>query len=178
VTWKAPDVVRNEPPEVADERAALQGWLDYHRATLQRKCAGLDGGKLVARPVESSTLSLLGLVRHMAEVERSWFRSRFAGQPGLGYLYCSDEYLDGDFDLTDAERAEADFATFRAECAAADEAVRGRALDDTFTFDRRSEAGTCTMDLRWIYLHMIEEYARHNGHADLLRELIDGVTGD
>ncbi len=178
MTWKAPDVSRTEPPEVADERAALQGWLDYHRATLQRKCAGLDADQLVARPVESSTLSLLGLVRHMAEVERWWFRRRFAGLTGLGDLYCGDEYPDGDFDLTDPERAEADFATFRAECAAADEATRGRALDDTFTFARRTETGTYTMDLRWVYLHMIEEYARHNGHADLMRELIDGVTGD
>jgi uncharacterized damage-inducible protein DinB len=176
MTWKAPDVDRIEPPEIADERAALQGWLDYHRATLLWKCAGLDGGQLVARPVESSTLSLLGLVRHMAEVERWWFRRRFAGLAGVDDLYCSDEYLDGDFDLTDAERAEADFATFQAECAAADEAARGRALEETFTFSTRT--GTETMDLRWIYLHMIEEYARHNGHADLLRELIDGVTGD
>jgi uncharacterized damage-inducible protein DinB len=178
MTWIAPDVVRNEPPEVSGERAALQGWLDYHRATLLWKCAGLDGDKLVARPLESSTLSLLGLVRHMADVERSWFRRRFAGLTALGDLYCSDEYQDGDFDLTDAEHAEADFATFRAEWAAADEAARGRALDETFTFGRRTGTGTYTMDLRWVYLHMIEEYARHNGHADLLRELIDGVTGD
>ena len=178
MTWTAPEIVRNEPPEVAGERAALQGWLDYHRATLLWKCAGLDGENLVARPVESSTLSLLGLVRHMAEVERWWFRRRFAGQAGLGDLFCSDEHQDGDFDLTDPERAEADFATFRSECAAADEAAEGRALDETFTFDRRSGTGTYTMDLRWVYLHMIEEYARHNGHADLLRELIDGVTGD
>ena len=176
MTWNAPDVERIEPPEVADERAALQGWLDYHRATLLWKCAGLDGDHLAARPVESSTLSLLGLVRHMAEVERWWFRRRFAGLSGVGDLYCSDEYLDGDFDLTDAERAEADFATFGAECAAADEVARGHALDEKFTFDTRT--GATTMDLRWVYLHMIEEYARHNGHADLLRELIDGVTGD
>ena len=176
MTWTAPDVTRIEAPAVADERAALQGWLDYHRATLLWKCAGLDGDQLAARPVESSTLSLLGLVRHMAEVERWWFRRRFAGLPGLGDLYCSDEYRDGDFDCTDAERAEADFANFKTECAAADEAARGRALEDTFTFTTRT--GTETMDLRWVYLHMIEEYARHNGHADLLRELIDGVTGD
>ncbi len=146
MTWIAPDVARIEPPEVADERAALQGWLDYHRATLLWKCAGLDGEQLCARPVESSTLSLLGLVRHMAEVERWWFRRRFAGQPGLGDLYCSEEYRDGDFDLTDAERAEADFANFRAECAAADEAARGRALEETFTFttqDRARDTWTC-----------------------------------
>jgi hypothetical protein len=109
----------------------------------------------------------------MAEVERAWFRRRFDGQPGVGYLYCSDEYPDGDFDLAGSASAEADFAAFAAECAAADEAARGRSLDDTFAPRDGSQ-----LDLRWIYLHMIEEYARHNGHADLLRELIDGVTGD
>jgi uncharacterized damage-inducible protein DinB len=174
MTWTAPDVVRYDPPDVASERAALQGWLDYHRATLLWKCSGLDGAQLTARPVESSTLSLLGLVRHMAEVERAWFRIRFAGQADLGLLYCSDEYHDGDFDLAAAAEAERDFAAFKAECAAADDAVAGRSLDDTFPNPR----GGQPMDLRWIYLHMIEEYARHNGHADLLRELIDGVTGD
>ena len=173
MTWIAPDVKRTEPFWPADERTALQGWLDYHRATLRWKCAGLDDAQLTARPVKSSTLSLLGLVRHMAEVERSWFRQRFGGQAGFGYLYCSDEYPDGDFDLADGTRAEADFAAFAAECAAADEAARGRSLDDTF----KSGDGS-PLDLRWIYLHMIEEYARHNGHADLIREMIDGVTGD
>jgi uncharacterized damage-inducible protein DinB len=175
VTWTAPDVARIEPPEVADERAALQGWLDYHRATLLWKCQGLNGEELAKRPVRTSSLSLLGLVRHMAEVERWWFRRRFASLP-VGDLYCSDEYRDGDFDLTDAARADADFANFSAECAAADEAARGRALEETFTFSTRT--GTERMDLRWVYLHMIEEYARHNGHADFLRELTDGVTGD
>jgi hypothetical protein len=110
----------------------------------------------------------------MAEVERAWFRIRFAGQGDLGLLYCSDEFPDGDFDLTDAAEAERDFAAFAAECAAADAAAAGRSLDDTF----RSPRDGRPMDLRWIYLHMIEEYARHNGHADLLRELTDGVTGD
>jgi uncharacterized damage-inducible protein DinB len=171
VTWTAPDVARTEPPNIADERTALQGWLDYHRATLRWKCAGLTGDQLVQRPVECSTLSLLGLIRHMTEVERGWFRRRFAGQAELPPVYYSDEQPDGDFDLTDPACAEADFAAFTSECTAADEAVRGHSLDETF--------GTREpMDLRWIYLHMIEEYARHNGHADLIRELIDGATGD
>jgi len=174
VTWVAPDVSRTEPPNVADERSALQGWLDYHRQTLRRKCAGLTGDQLVLRPVESSTLSLLGLIRHMTEVERGWFRRRFGGQTGLPAVYYSDEQPDGDFDLTDPAGAEADFAAFRSECAAADAAARGHSLDETFVDSRSSE----TLDLRWIYLHMVEEYARHNGHADLIRELIDGVTGD
>ncbi|HEY2313635.1 MAG TPA: DinB family protein [Streptosporangiaceae bacterium] len=174
MTWTAPEVDRPEPPTVASERPALQGWLDYHRATLLWKCTGLTGEQLVLRPVQSSTLSLLGLVRHMAEVERSWFRERFAGQADLGDLYCSPEYPDGDFDLTDATRAKQDFATFTTECAVADDAVAAGSLDDTFSHPRTGS----TLDLRWIYLHMIEEYARHNGHADLLRELTDGVTGD
>ena len=125
------------------------------------------------RPVTPSTLSLLGLVRHMAEVERGWFRRRLGGQGDLGRLYCSDEFPDGDFDLADPAGAEADFGAFAAECAAADDAARDRSLDETF-LSRRGDR----LDLRWVYLHMIEEYARHNGHADLIRELIDGVTGD
>jgi hypothetical protein len=174
MTWTAPTVTRAEPPEIAGEREALQGWLDYHRATLKFKCQGLTGEQLASRAITPSTLSLLGLVRHMAEVERSWFRTRFAGQADLGYLYCNDEFPDGDLDLTDPASAEADFAAFEGECALADAAAVGRSLDDTFVLPRTGSP----MDLRWIYLHMIEEYARHNGHADILREQIDGVTGD
>ncbi len=173
MTWTAPEVTRIEPPNIAHERTALQGWLDYHRATLRWKCAGLTGEQLVRRPVAPSTLSLLGLVRHMTEVERGWFRRRFGAQTGLPALYFSDEQPDGDFDLTDPAGAETDFAAFTSECAAADEAASGHSLDETF-----ASYGGETLDLRWIYLHMIEEYARHNGHADLIRELIDGVTGD
>jgi uncharacterized damage-inducible protein DinB len=174
MTWIAPDVTRTDPPNAADERSALQGWLDYHRQTLRWKCAGLTGEQLVTRPVASSTLSLLGLVRHMTEVERGWFRRGFGGQVDLAAAYCSDEHPDGDFDLADQAAAEADFAAFSSECAAADDAARGHALDETFVRGRSGQ----TFDLRWIYLHMVEEYARHNGHADLIRELIDGVTGD
>jgi hypothetical protein len=110
----------------------------------------------------------------MAEVEQAWFRVRFAGDAGLDYLYCSDEYPDGDFDLARADGAEADLAAFTRECELARAVAAGRSLDETFVHHRR---GT-TMDLRWVYVHMIEEYARHNGHADILREQIDGVTGD
>jgi uncharacterized damage-inducible protein DinB len=173
VTWTAPEVTRTDPSNVADERTALQDWLDFHRATLRWKCAGLTGEQLVSRPVASSTLSLLGLIRHMAEVERAWFLKRFARRSDLAELFCTDDYPDGDFDLTNAANAEADFTRYVAECAAADEAARGHSLDETFT-----RQNGVTQDLRWIYLHLIEEYARHNGHADLLRELIDGTTGD
>jgi len=173
MTWIAPDAQRAEPNEPAQERAALQSWLDYHRATLLYKCQGLTGEQLARRTAEPSTLSLLGLVRHMTDVERAWFRRRLAGQAGLESLYWSEENPDGDFDLADPAAAESAFEAFTAECALADDAAAGRSLDDTFV----SSDGN-TLDLRWIYLHMIEEYARHNGHADILRERLDGVTGD
>jgi hypothetical protein len=174
MTWIAPEVTtRAEPAEVAGERTALETWLDYHRETLLLKCQGLTGEQLVQRAVAPSTLTLLGLVRHMTEVERAWFRFRFDGQSELGGLYSSDEFPDGEFDLAEASGAEADFAAFRQECELARQAAAGRSLDETFKTSRGTE-----LDLRWIYLHMIEEYARHNGHADILREQIDGVTGD
>ncbi len=172
MTWTAPAVERTDPPYVADERAMLETWLDYHRETLLWKCAGLTGEQLARRSVEPSGLSLLGLVRHMAEVERWWFRRNFAGEP-ISDLYCTDASPDGDFDDTGPDGAEQDFAAFVAECDAARKAVVGRSLDDTFVHPRRQ----ATMSLRWVYVHMIEEYARHNGHADLLRERVDGVTG-
>ena len=86
MTWTALQIDRHDPPTVAGERQSLDNWLDYHRATLLFKCQGLTGEQLARRAVEPSTLSLLGLVRHMAEVERAWFRRRFAGQAGLGQL--------------------------------------------------------------------------------------------
>jgi hypothetical protein len=171
MTWTAPQVTRAEAPPTADERSSLQGWLDYHRQTLLHKCAGLDAEALRRAAAEPSTLSLLGLVRHMAEVERSWFRRRAAAQD-IGFIYCSEANWDGDFDVAAAD-AEADFARFAEECRLADEAVVALQLEHSFP-DRHGELHS----LRWAYLHMIEEYARHNGHADLLRERIDGVTGD
>jgi Protein of unknown function (DUF664) len=174
VTWTAPEVPRTEPPTVAGEREALETWLDYHRETLLFKCQGLTGEQLVSRAIAPSGLTLLGLVRHMAEVERWWFRRLFADQADLGDLYCSKEYPDGEFDLAKADGAEADIATFTEECELARQSAAGRSLDDTF---RHGRAGN-EFDLRWVYIHMIEEYARHNGHADILREQIDGTTGD
>jgi uncharacterized damage-inducible protein DinB len=151
----------------------LTEFLRTQRLTLELKCAGLDAEQLATRSVEPSTMSLLGLIRHMAEVERAWFLERFTRQTDLAELFCTDEYPDGDFDLADSAYAESDFARYAAGCAAADDAARGHSLDETFV-----RASGLTQDLRWIYIHMIEEYARHNGHADLIRELIDGVTGD
>jgi Protein of unknown function (DUF664) len=173
MTWTAPKVERVAPPYVAGERDMLEAWLEFHRQTLLFKCAGLTEAQLKTASAPPSSLTLLGLVRHMAEVERWWFRRNSAGEP-IRDLYCTEESPDGDFDDLDTADPEADFATYEAECAAARAAVAGRALDDTFRHPRR---GT-DMTIRWVYVHMIEEYARHNGHADLIRERIDGATGD
>lgn len=173
MTWTAPDVTRTKEPFVADERAMLEGWLTYHRETLLWKCRGLTADQLNLRSVEPSSLSLLGLVRHMAEVERWWFRRNFGGEQ-LPDIYCTEDSPDGDFDDLDTATADADFATFMSEIELARKAAAGRSLDDTFHHPRRN----VEMSLRWVYVHMIEEYARHNGHADLIRERIDGVVGD
>jgi uncharacterized damage-inducible protein DinB len=171
MTWIAPVLERSAPPYVADERTRLDSWLDFLRATLLSKCAGLTSEQLVQRPVATSALSLLGLVRHMAANERIWFRIRFAGEDVEG-LYESPDYPDGaEFDLTDAARAEADFQIYLDELDQAHRVTRGRSLDETFGDE------AVTVDLRWLYAHMIGEYARHNGHADVIRELVDGVTG-
>jgi uncharacterized damage-inducible protein DinB len=161
------------PPEVSDERAMLNSWLDFHRATLALKCDGLDTAQLRTRAVPPSALSLLGLVRHMAEVERYWFREVLAGAEFDGDIYCTEEQPDGDFDGVDeADPAEA-LATWQEQCEAAREAVGDLPLE---TLGRRLRKGR-EVSLRWILVHMIEEYARHNGHADLLRERLDGRTG-
>ena len=162
---------RIRPPFVADERAMLDAWLDYHRVTLLWKCEGLDDEQLKTRSAEPSSLTLLGLVRHMAEVERGWFRG-FLGDPAPP-LYCSDDDPDADFDRVDGADAAADIETFRREIDACRALVGPHDLQETFVDERAR-----TISLRWIVVHMIEEYARHNGHADLLRERIDGVVGD
>ena len=168
-------VDRAEPPLVAHEREMLAAWLDFHRKTLVVKCAGLTDGQLRVRAVPPSSLSLLGLVRHMAEGEHQWFALVLGGEQEAQapYPYYTDDNPDADFDDVDgAEVAEA-FQTWRSACAAA----RGRvaaapSLDVTGIQDGRE------FSLRWIMVHMIEEYARHNGHADLIRESVDGQTGE
>jgi hypothetical protein len=162
---------RVNPPRVADERAMYQAWLDFHRGTLRWKCSGLTDAQLKTASVKPSRLTLLGLLRHMSEVERWWFRTSAAGME-LPDLYCPDDDADGDFDSVADAVVEQDHATYKTECEAADDAVRAMSLDDTFV-GRKGP-----VSLRWVYVHMIEEYARHNGHADLLRECIDGATGD
>ncbi|HWE57294.1 MAG TPA: DinB family protein [Acidimicrobiales bacterium] len=172
--WTAPDVDRQDPDLIADERTGLDQWVDFHRATLLSKCAGLTAAQLKQRPVPPSRLCLLGLVRHMTEVERWWFRMHAANED-IGYPYDPDA-VGLDFEEVDDADAAGNLRAFEEECEAARTAVAGRSLDDVFP--SRGDHPERRRDLRWIYVHMIEEYARHNGHADLIREAIDGVTGD
>jgi uncharacterized damage-inducible protein DinB len=174
MAWTAPEVTdRKEPGPIGTERAQLEAWLDYHRKTLLTKCAGLTGEQLATASVPPSNLTLIGLVRHMAEVERSWFRTRFAGTE-TGTIWITDDQPDAEFENVDPATAEEDYATFVREVDLARAAVAERDLDDTY----HNTFFDAPMDLRWIFLHMIEEYARHNGHADLIRERSDGATGD
>ena len=171
-TWTAPPAHRVTEPQNGPERAMLQGWLEWHRQTLLSKCAGLTADQLKQATAEPSKLTLLGLVRHMTEVERSWFVRHAAGNPDIPMVYCSAENVDGDFDdVADADAEDA-FARFHEQRAVADRTVADLPLDHEF-----SRGSDRIISLRWVYLHMIEEYARHNGHADLLRERIDGRVG-
>jgi uncharacterized damage-inducible protein DinB len=154
----------------------LRGWLDYHRATLLWKCEGLSDDQLRTRSVPPSSMSLLGLVRHMAEVERWWFRRVF-DQQQLDDIFCTEDNLDGDFDDVDTADVAADLATFRDEVEQA-RAIEAAAPSLDVTVRHVGQRGERVFSLRWIVTHMVEEYARHNGHADFLREQIDGQTGD
>ena len=154
-----------------DERAMLEGFLDWHRAALLDRCAGLTGEQLALRAVPPSNLSLLGLVRHLTEVERTWFRRRFAEEV-IAPPYARPDDPDAAFNDLDPARAEAAVAALVAELDACRRAVAALPLDTVYRGERWGP-----MILRWAYLHMIREYALHQGHADLLRERIDGVTG-
>ena len=172
--WTAPPVERARPDRIAAEQVSVQQWLDFHRSTLLSKCSGLTAAQLKTRSVPPSALSLLGLVRHMTEVERWWFRMHVGGED-LAFPYDPDS-TGRDFDeVADADAA-ANLEAFWRETEAADAACRGKSLD--LVVASRGDHPERTRDVRWVFVHMIEEYARHNGHADLLREAIDGATGD
>lgn len=160
---------RVEVPPEGDGRTLLVAFLRWQRQTLELKCAGLDPVQLSRRAVEPSTMSLLGLVRHMAEVERGWFRRKLAGEDAPS-LYSSDDAPDADFDgaVATAEAVDEAWAAWRAEVERADRFVADAPdLDVTGDDPWRGK-----VSLRWVLVHMIEEYARHLGHADLLRERI------
>ncbi len=165
------DPRRHEPAFVLDERSMLEGWLEYHRITLVMKCEGLSDDDRKQRPVATSLLSLHGIVRHMAEVERNWFRRVLLVEPEAPYIWFDVAIDDSELVPLDDADWPADLSAWEAECDASRAAAAGRQLDDTGI--RRGEP--CS--LRWIYTHMIEEYARHNGHADLIREMVDGAVG-
>ena len=179
VTIHIPDFDQ-DPRVVGDpvgELATYREYLDYFRGTLEMKCAGLTGEQLATRSVPPSTLSLLGLVRHMAKVEHSWFERVLKEQLHLERLYRPEHDHDFDFNAASAEHAVVEDALtqWKSQIASAnawldtfDEADLGRVVDV-----RDDE----TASVRDIFVHMVEEYARHCGHADLLREVIDGRTG-
>jgi uncharacterized damage-inducible protein DinB len=168
------DDPRNTGATTGGERATLIEYLDFQRRTLELKCADLDAGQLARRSVEPSTMSLLGLVRHLADVERGWFRRTLGGQD-VPRIFQSDADPDGDFNgaVGDDDVVAQSWAAWRAEVAFAEQFVAdAQDLDVVGNHHRHGPVA-----LREILVHMIEEYARHNGHADLLRERIDGRIG-
>ena len=176
----SPDDPREAGPTRADERTTLVEALRCERLTLELKCEGLDAGAMARRSVEPSTMSLLGMVRHLAEMERATFRVLMAGQD-VPALYRSDDDPDGDFDgavadprvvaeAWDAWRTEVDFSTrFVAQAPSLDITA-----DDP---DNKHGSGGGELSLRDVLVGMITEYSRHMGHVDLLRERIDGRIG-
>ena len=168
--WTAPTPQPVDGPLVGADRPMLAGYLQWQRTTLLNICAGLRADQLVLRPLPSSNLSLLGLLRHLAKVERIWFRQRAAVED-VEPLYDLALGKDYDFDALDPGDAPGAIARLQEEWQRADEAVAGMSFDDVF------EVHGEQFSLRMVYVHMIGEYARHNGHADLLREAIDGATG-
>lgn len=173
MTWTAPEISRPEGSLVAGERDLLAGYLDFYRTTLLFKCAGLTAEQLAERAAPPSTLSLLGLIRHLTKVERIWFRRHFANgrfEPAEP-LFAPELGKDADFELIDASRAQAEYEQLIEEWRLSDKAAAPYSLDERF--DLQGEESS----LRMIYPHMIGEYARHCGHADMIRERLDGVTG-
>ncbi|MFI7060865.1 DinB family protein [Kribbella sp. NPDC050124] len=170
MTWRAPAVERPAGSLTAPERSLLQGYLDFYRTTLLFKCAGLTASQLAERPSPPSNLSLLGLIRHLTKVERIWFRIHFAADPAEP-VFPLELGKDADFELIDPADAEAAYNGLIEEWKLSDEAAAGHSLDERFTFKDTEST------LRMIYIHLIGEYARHCGHADLVREQLDGTTG-
>jgi uncharacterized damage-inducible protein DinB len=162
---------RVRPTYVRDERQLLDGWLEFHRATLLVKCAGLTEDQRKDRPIGTSLLSLHGLVRHLAETERNWFQRILLRQLDFPRIWHEPAGEGSPLVPLDNASWEDDLATWQGECDASREVAASHDLDDTGIWRDKQ------VSLRSIYLHMIQEYARHNGHADFLRELEDGSVG-
>jgi uncharacterized damage-inducible protein DinB len=172
---------RTDPPLQTDEATTLRAFLDYHRDTFRWKCSGLTQEQL-AQPLAPSDMTLGGMMKHLAVVESGWFEDTFEGGPSMPPFETVNWKDDPDWEWRTARddsplelRALFDEAVSRAD-AVIDRAMAGEGLDATSAHPSRRE-GT-PFSLRWIIVHMIEEYARHNGHADLIRESIDGATGE
>ncbi|SDY13303.1 Protein of unknown function [Saccharopolyspora shandongensis] len=165
-------VERIDPPVVGGEREMLRAYLDFHRATLAVKCEGLSDADLRRQSMPPSTLSLLGLVRHMAEVERTWFR-RVINREDIPLVWSDDGDFQAAYDASAATRSEA-FDAWQEEV---EHSRRIEAAADSLDVTAPQPRWGKDVSLRLVMLHLIHEYARHNGHADFLREGIDGVVG-
>jgi hypothetical protein len=170
--------VRTDPPDSGPELTALTAFLDYQRATMLLKTEGLTREQL-AQPLAPSSLTLAGLLNHLALVEDTWFPVRFAGLPERGLWAGVDWDADPDFEFRTATALEPDElrARYTDACARSREVVAGADGPDQLSVRTSTRTGR-PWDLRWVLLHMIEETARHAGHADLLREAIDGSVGE
>ncbi|WP_374971423.1 DinB family protein [Terrabacter sp. BE26] len=168
--WSDDD--RPRIPRVAGERAALTAYLEYYRATVEMKCRGLSAEQARTPSMPPSTMSLHGMVRHLAGVERWWFQQNFERRD-VPFLFFTEDNPDLDFNPPADADFGADLRTWRAECAVSRGIVAAHDLDDT----ARPLDWYEDVDLRWLVLRMITEYAQHCGHVDLLREGIDGKTG-
>jgi len=180
MTSTPPPDTRIDPPLRDDEVATLRAFLDYHRETFRWKCRGLTQDEL-ARSLPPTDMTLGGMMKHLAVVESGWFEETFAGGSLMPPFDTVDWDADRDWEWHTAhdDSPEELFAVFdeavRRADAVIDEALAGRGLDSESAKPSRDDGA---FSLRWVIVHLIEEYARHNGHADLLRESIDGQTGE
>jgi uncharacterized damage-inducible protein DinB len=169
-------IPRSDPEPSTDERTMLVEFLDYYRATIEQKVDGVDDAQ-ARTTVGPSELTLIGIVRHLTEVERNWFRAKFLGEDAP-YYYCDADDEDRDWHPRPDETLADALALYRAECERAREITAAAASLDELSKVGVRWYGERPVSLRWILVHMIEETARHAGHADFLREAVDGVTGD
>jgi uncharacterized damage-inducible protein DinB len=171
MTESSGDRPRVRPTYVLDERELLEGWLEFHRSTLLVKCEGLDDAQRRAQPIPTSDLSLHGLVRHMAETERNWFGRILLRDQAISPIWNDGAVTDHPLLVIDSARWETDLAVWQSECRTSS------ATASRYRLDHTGEWRGKLVSVKSIYLHMIQEYARHNGHADLIRELLDGSVG-
>lgn len=177
--WVDPDEdPRESGAETVDERTTLVEYLRQYRLTLEMKCADLSAEQLACRSVPPSNLSLLGLVRHLADCERYWFREVFAGQD-VQSIFWTDLDPDAAFNgaLPEPDVVAEAWAAWHAEVEFAERFVAGAADLGITAWHEAGPSGREAVPLRSVLVHMIEEYARHCGHADLLRERVDGRVG-